>query len=164
MGEGEARLVLRPGADTDMMVSKLITRGVVALLVLAVAAGVKMFRHGAQGHYMLLLVGALFTIVSLWAYPAYIASERGQVRRAWWRALFITVAGLIPYLFGCYLVFYEGFWRMRGLLDGFSASLLVVSLLFVVGGWQVVNSIYKATEFGRAVSEGRVKFEPAASE
>lgn len=144
------------GRDTALLVARLITKGVAVLLVLAVVAIVQMFRVGANYRHALLLAGSLLSIAALFAYPARVARERGRPQRSL-AGFLIGLGGLIPYLFGCYLVFYEGFWRLRSLLDGFVPSVVIVSVLYIVGGYAVVSAIYKATEFGGAVDEGRLK-------
>ena len=83
--------------------------------------------------------------------------EHGRPQRSL-AGFLIGLGGFVPNLFGCYLVFYEGFWRLRALLDGFVFSVLLVSVLYIVGGYAVVSAIYKASEFARAVDDGRIRF------
>ena len=61
--------------------------------------------------------------------------------------------GFIPYLFGCYLVFYEGLWRLGALLDGFSSVVVVVALLYIVTGYTVVLAIYRVNMLGRTIGK-----------
>lgn len=45
------------------------------------------------------------------------------------------------------------------LAAGFALArrVLVVAFLYIVGGYAVVSAIYKVSEFGRAVDEGRLE-------
>jgi hypothetical protein len=53
----------------------------------------------------------------------------------------------------------EGFWRLIKVFNGFSLSQLIVSVLFVIGGFAVVNAMYKLSELAKAIREGRVVIE-----
>jgi hypothetical protein len=75
--------------------------------------------------------------------------------------MLVTFGGLVPYLFGCYLVSYEGLWRLRTLVDHFSVLTVILSALFVIGGYIVVNGTYRVSEFGRKVDDGRIVIEPS---
>ena len=70
--------------------------------------------------------------------------------------MLVAFGGYLPYLFGCYLVFYEGLWRLRTLVSEFSVVTVLLSFLFVVGGYMVVNGTYLASEFGRKVDNGLI--------
>lgn len=142
----------------DGFISHLITKGLVALIVTAIVSVVQMFRFGVGQHYSLLLAGSLLSMVVLFAYSNRIVRERGEPRRSFARSITI-LGGFVPYVLGCYLVFYEGFWRLRLLLDSFSVAVVAVALLWIVAGYVVVSAIYKVSEFGRAVDDGRLKLE-----
>ena len=65
-------------------------------------------------------------------------------------------AGGLPYLFGSYLVFYMGFWSLRGLFSDFSLMTILEAVVFIVLGYNIVSGIYRVTEFVRAVSDGDI--------
>ncbi len=53
----------------------------------------------------------------------------------------------IPYVFGLYLFFFEGFWRLAKVLNGFSYFELALAAFFFLGGNMVVSAGYMATEY-----------------
>jgi uncharacterized membrane protein YhdT len=63
-----------------------------------------------------------------------------------WTLFLLGSVSWVPYLCGCYLTFYEGFWRMRLLLEEFSIGTLLASVVFVVLGYMVVLGIYRVSE------------------
>ena len=141
------------GREKTTLISRITTKAVIVLLVLAIVAAIQMFRLGVSGRYILLMAGSPLSIVALFLYANRIFFVDPATRRAernGLKAIGFAIVGLVPYLFGCYLVFYEGLWRLRLLLEGFSVGVLVVVLLYVVGGYAVVSAIYNVTEYGRA--------------
>ena len=146
------------GEKLARFVSRLTTKGLIVLIVVAIISVIQIFRLGVSERYILLIAGSLLSMVVLFALSMRIVLDRGVPRRS--LIAFITViGGFVPYLFGCYLVFYEGFWRLRLLQDEFSVTIVTIALLYIVGGYAVVSAVYKISEFGRAVGEGRVKLD-----
>ena len=147
---------LLSGRERDLLISRLITKALTALAAVAIVSVIQALRLGVDWRYALLIVGSILSGVLLIAYPIRIIRDHGKTERDWTHSL-IIFGGFVPYLFGCYLVFYEGFWRLRLLSNGFSFFVLAVASLFLLAGYLVVSGIYKATEFGRAVADGRIR-------
>lgn len=154
----EAAQTMLSGRDTSLLLARLTTKAMVVLLALAAVAAFQLIRLGPHGRYFLLLGGSVLSMTALWAYGARIAAEQGRPRRSI-GGMLIGLGGFIPYSFGCYLVFYEGLWRLRVLFDGFSIWVVLIAGLYGIGGYTVVNAIYKVSELDRAISEGRLKLE-----
>lgn len=135
--------------DFEDLVSHITIKAILFLIALLIAAVVQAARHGLTTHDIILMVGSVLSGVAMFLYGIQVMAPRGE-RRALW-ALF-TLGGFIPYLFGCYLVFYEGFWRLRQLSQGISLWVILLALCFIIGGYLVVWAMYKLT-----VLEGHVK-------
>lgn len=144
-------VTLQKGAELDMLVARLITRAMMVLLLVFLFGVVQLFRHGNRADYLILVVGSVLSGLALFGYG--FLTSKGP--KSWARSL-VAFGGLIPYLFGCYLVFYRGLWSLTALLNGFSWTLLVKPLGFVVLGYVVVVGIYRISEFVRKVDEGAI--------
>jgi len=84
------------------------------------------------------------------------AGERGPTGIG---PMLLAAGGSIPYVFGCYLVFYEGLWGFVRLINSFTFSSLLASAFYLVTGYAIVVAIYRVSEFGRAFDEGRIVVE-----
>jgi hypothetical protein len=146
--------VIRKGRELDLLLARFTVRAYVALFGVFLIGAVGAWRHGVARDHVILLLGSLLSGVALLAYGLSTYGERG--RRSWALAL-ASFGAFIPYLFGCYLVFYRGLWALTRLRSGFSGSLLLRSAVFIVCGFVVVRSIYRLSELTRAVSEGRAQ-------
>lgn len=100
-------------------------------------------------------MGAILSVVAMIAYGLLIAIDKGRKQKGWSKSL-IAIGGFIPYSFGCYLVFYEGLYKLRFLLHGFSFRTIIVACIFIVVGYTIVQGIYHISEFGRQVDEGKI--------
>lgn len=153
----DSPVVLRGGEISDFL-GRIITKPGVVLVVLFLATLLQIIRHGGSTRYWVLLVGSVLAGVFLLAFGLLIAIDAGRKRRGI-APMLAALGGFVPYLFGCYLVFYEGLWRLRTLVAQFSILTIILSLLFVVGGYLVVSGTYGVSEFGRRVDEGRIVIE-----
>lgn len=145
-------------SDTEVkhFIARLNTKGVTVLIYLAIIFAVQMFRLGVTDRYILMLAGSVLSMAVLYAYPRCAVRDGGKPERSPVGAI-LAIAGFIPYLFSLYLLLYEGFWRLRLLLDGFSVAVVIVAVLYIVGGYFVLMATHKVSEFGRAVTEGRIR-------
>jgi hypothetical protein len=126
--------------------------GVIPMIVLLIASGAGAFRGGADRRHLLLAVGALLSAAAIFAHAVLVSTKlKGHVGRGS-APILVAFSALIPYAFGCYLFFYEGFWRLSNLRHGFSARVLIYSLLFTIGGYCLVSATHRLSEtakFGR---------------
>jgi hypothetical protein len=93
------------GPKLALFLACLTTKALVFLIVLAAISIMQMLRLGVNGRYLWLLAGSVLSIMVLIAYQRQVMRERGQPRRSVVGAM-TGFGGFIPYLFGCYLVFY----------------------------------------------------------
>ena len=96
------------GRETHLFLAQLMTKPIIVLLTLFLATIVQMFRNGPSFHYWFLFTGSLVAGVLLLAFGFPILNTQKATRRGIIPML-LTIGGLVPYLFGCYLFFYEGF-------------------------------------------------------
>jgi L-alanine-DL-glutamate epimerase-like enolase superfamily enzyme len=66
-------------------------------------------------------------------------------------ALFLFV----PFLLGCYLIFFEGVRRLQFLENGFSFGLIVAALIYIIGGYGVVKLKVAGSEGSARVKDLR---------
>jgi len=141
------------------LISRLTAKALLSLGILFVATVVQLLRAGYRPRYLLLLAGSVLSAFALLAFAMLVAHDAGKKKRGLVPML-IGFGGFVPYVFGCYLVFYEGLWRLRALSGGFSLSLLLVSAFFVVLGYAVVSGIHQVSELARRVDEGSIIIDP----
>ena len=147
------------GAEKTLLISRFVTRGVCFLAGLTVVYVIQIFRLGPTHRYVFIVLGSMCSILILLSYASYAAHGCGQIRHTKATPVgFITRFGdPIPYLFGYYLLFYEGFWKGWSLIDSFSWGSMIIRLVYILGGYAVVSGVYKLSEFVRAVDEGHLK-------
>ncbi len=143
------QIVDSPLLRSDMSI--FIGKPILGLITLSIATVVRLLQKGGLFHYGLLLVGSILSITEFYALKflvCQVSEEEGKIKRGLVPML-IGFGGLIPYLFGCYLFFFEGLWRLlhAALIRVFSVRSLVLSVLFTILGFIVVNSDYKISEF-----------------
>lgn len=147
-------LVLRGGQISDF-IARLTTKAILAASLIVILSVVQIFRNGVTPRYLFLILSAILSVAAMIAYGLLIAVDKGRKQKSWSKSL-ISIGGFIPYLFGCYLVFYEGVYRLRFLLHGFSFRIIIVVCLFIILGYAIVKGIYHISEFGRQVDEGKI--------
>jgi hypothetical protein len=146
----EQNIVLKGGEVSDVL-ARLTTKGFLALLAVLLFAIVGLIRHGATSDYLLLLAGTIFSAMAMLAYTIPLFTKKKSIPLA-----IAAFGGFIPYLFGLYLVFYRGFWRLKDLSVGFSIAIIIEGTCFVLAGYVVVSGIYKLSKFARKVDDGKI--------
>jgi len=149
--------VIQFGRELDLFLAELSTTGFIAALIVAIVAAVLMFQEGISTRTAILLGGALLSPLALFGYVALIIrkADTGSVKPGIGPML-LVLGGLVPYAFGCYLVFYEGLWGFVRLLDAFTFGSLLAATFYVIAGYLIVVAIYRVSEFSRALDEGRI--------
>lgn len=133
--------------------SKLGGKAMTALTVIFVYSIVQLIRIGNQNDYLFLLIGCILSFLTM---MGYIINEltNGVKGKKNFFAMFLAFGGFIPWAFGSYVVFIDGFWSLKNLTDGFSIIVILKALIFVFLGYVVVSNFYKITEIGRNISKG----------
>lgn len=136
-----AALVGRPQAR--------VTNFAVVFFITGVVQG---FRSGWENGALPLMAGSVASIFGIVAYGRLLmlGEERSFAN------MFSALSGLLPYLFGCYLVFYRGFWSCRVLFQDFSLYRLLASLAFIYFGYRVVFWCHQLSALGDALRSGNV--------
>jgi hypothetical protein len=151
-------LIIQDGRELNSLLAKLVTKGALTALMMFVISLIQVFMDGATGRNLTLLIGSALSGMALFFYVSFVGVTGGnKERRTGFLPWFFVLVGFIPYLFGVYLFLYEGLWRLTRLLNGFSVRIILAGLFYTLGGYIIVGAIYKASEFGRVVSEGRIK-------
>lgn len=152
--------VIRFGRELDLFLVKLSVKGYIASVLVAILAVILIFQDGISTRTTLLLSGALTSPLALFGYVALIVNKAyaGAPIRGMGPML-LAAGGSIPYVFGCYLVFYEGLYGFVRLISNFTFGPLLASAFYLVTGYAIVVAIYRVTEFARALDEGRITVE-----
>ena len=146
----EQNIVLKGGEVSDVL-AHLTIKTFLAHLAVLLFAIVQLIRHGATSDYPLLLAGTILSAVAMLAYMVLLFTKRKSIPLA-----IAAFGGFIPYLFGLYLVFYRGFWRLKDLSMGFSIAIIIEGACFILAGYAVVSGIYKLSEFVGKVDECKI--------
>lgn len=153
-------LFIQDGRVLNSLLAKLVTKGVLFAMILVVVTLIQAFFYGMTGRSLILLLGAILSGLALFAYISFAAIKgKAEKPKNGFLSLSFVLIGFIPYLFGVYLFLYEGLWRFTRLSNGFSIRVIIAALFYTVAGYIIVGAIYRASEFGRAVSEGRIKIQ-----
>jgi hypothetical protein len=138
--------------EQPIVFSNLISRAVMALTVVFIV-GIVWLITGREGAGIL-IVGSVISGITLWKFMMRVSWEANQrqIERSWSAAL-TAYGAFVPYVFGCYLVFYRGFWGLTDLSNGFSILVLLRTAFFVILGFAVVNGTYMISEAAKMVTE-----------
>jgi hypothetical protein len=151
---GKQPLVVEGGQVSDLL-ARLMTKPLVSLGFVFIFASFQMLRFGTVHDYLFLAIGACLSGTAIFGHGFIPVLDRG--RRSW-LLTFLALSGFIPYGFGCYLVFYRGFWGLQGLFARFAVGGLLACALFVFLGYQVVNGMYLLTELVDKASKKEIIF------
>jgi len=144
------------GAESSILIGKLIIIPCLGLIVLSIATIVRFIQQGFYFRYWLFFGGSIISIIELFAFNFQVSNVKGEKKRGVFPML-IAFGAFAPYLFGCYLFFYEGLWRLYRLIGVYSFRSLVRSALFVILGYMVVKATYRSTEFAKMVDKGQIR-------
>jgi hypothetical protein len=86
------------------------------------------FTEGFTNRFYIFTVGSLLSVLGFQVFALAI----GHGKKKSYSRGFAAVFAFVLYLVGCYVVFYEGFWRLHLLRDGFSLLTILASLFFIV--------------------------------
>lgn len=155
-------LIVQFGRELDLLLARLTTKGILFSAIVAITSVVQMIMGGVTHRHLFLLAGALLSGLAIFGFVVTVvrAADSGESRRSL-LSMLLAFGGFVPYLFGTYLCFYEGFWKFFRLFDQFSVGVIVEAVFYVITGYLIVLAIYKASEFGRAVDEGRIQIRKA---
>lgn len=151
--QSDPNLTLRNAEFSDFF-ARATAKAILVLFIVFGATAIQSIRHGPNARYWLLLGGSLISGLAMLAFTMLIVRDAGRKQRGL-LPMVVSFGALLPYVFGCYLTFYEGFWQLRVLLRRFSVGTVLVSFFFIVAGFLLVSAMYKLSEFGRAGDEGR---------
>ena len=148
-------LTLKEG-EISQFISRLVTKSCFGIFVLAVTTVVRLIQKGSNIRYWILLGGSILSILTLFAFSIFVTWDKGKKKKGIVPML-LSFSPLIAYLFGCYLFFYEGAWRLFRTFTSFSWWSLVLSLLFITLGYLTVSATHKVSEFARKIDAGTIR-------
>ena len=143
-------------ADLQYRVTAIMARVTLGLIVAAVLGVVIGFRTGWSARSIMLLAGAVASELALFLFVKLIfVSLTKGVRRSITN-MFVAFSPLVLHIFACYLVFVDGLWGARLLLQNLSFLHLLACACFVLAGWSVVKNLAPLTQIAKQVSKGNV--------
>jgi uncharacterized membrane protein YozB (DUF420 family) len=129
----------------------MLTQLAIPLLAVLLYACMQLILVGEQNnHYVFMVVGSILSFVGAFIYVIASYTHGATGKRSIFGML-SAFAGFIPYLFGCYLVFYQGFWGFTELSSGFSVWVVIKGMVAILLGYKIVNAIYQITELDKSV-------------
>lgn len=103
----------------------------------------QLIRFGNVHDYFFLTMASCVSGAAMFGYGLIPVLDRGKKS---WLLSFVALAAFVPYLFGCYLVFYRGLWRIKELFTHFSIDGLAARIIFVLLGWYMLYTFWLLTE------------------
>lgn len=151
---------IKYGAELDLFYGKLVSKGVIFAVLIAIVQITNLFLHGIKNHLLLMLAAAVFSAVILLMFGslAMKEAEAGTIERKLSSSL-IAAGAFFPYVFGTYLCVYEGLWKLLGLFGQFSFGSAFSAFFYLIAGFKIVSCVYSISEFNRRVGEGKVVIE-----
>ena len=121
----------------------------------------RLFRTGfvdSQG--FLILIASIFAFFGTAVYFSHVGYRGGKS----WMAMTSALSGFLPYILGCYLVFYKGFWSFTYLGHGFSWRGLLGPILWILVGYRIVKYIHLLSELHESIHKGEITITPDGSQ
>jgi hypothetical protein len=138
-----------------------VTQLTLPALAVLIYSVVQLIIHGSQhNHYILMLIGSILSVLGAFVY-IFASFAYGATGKKSILAMLCAFAGFIPYLFGCYLVFYQGFWGFKELSTDFSIWIVIKAVAAIFLGFRIVSSTYKITEIDKSVRANPEGLSPA---
>lgn len=127
------------------------------MLILLVGSVVIIIRNGISIRSSLFFVGPILSAAGLIAFNRFVIefAATGVSKRGWIPWL-NTMGAWLPYIYGCYLFFYEGLWQIFVLFRSFSIIHLFLAMFCMAVGFILVNAIHRVTEFMAGLRDGRI--------
>ena len=158
------KIVIHAGEDLSRVLARLTTKGFLASFGVAAVAALILVKDGVSVRAFLMGGAALLSILALFGYVVLIMRKADTgVAKPGVIPMFVALGGFVPYGFGCYLVLYEGLGGLWRLFDEFAFGAALAAFFYLVAGYLIVMGIYRASEFGRALDEGRISIEKPAT-
>ena len=123
----------------------------ITLLLVTFITSVKLCYDGTDSRILLLLPASTLSALILYG----LSHPESTVHRRLKTWLY-SPCRYIPYLFGLYLFFFEGFWRLANLLKDFSYIGLLLVAFFFIGGNLVVSAGYMAMDYTESLRKKNV--------
>ena len=109
--------------------------------------------HSSENnHYDFMLVGSLGSLIIMIISGISIKTYKLTVMRI----LLKNIGKLLlifPFLFGCYITFYQGFWGFSELSNGFSLIVIIKSVIATFLGFRIVSEVYEFNESSEKFEE-----------
>lgn len=141
------------GAAVQRTAAAILGRGFPPLVALGITGLIEGLRGRLLAHeVMVLLLGSVLTAAAMLGYGQLAVHKAfGRPKRAWMRVA--STSGLLPYVFGVYVVVGFGLMPLRG---GFGLGRVIATLFFVGTGAWCLRSQWRLTDlhlFVRSLTE-----------
>lgn len=142
--------------EVGNIVVRLTGKGIIFTILVTLTAIAMFIRGGLALRATILLTGSLLSIAGLIGFNRNVIQQAaGELERSW-GATFAGLGGFVPYLFSCYLTFYEGIWQIIHLFKEFSLLRLAAAIFFLIAGYSLVKACHRISELGMGLAEGRI--------
>lgn len=154
----DSKIVFRGGEDSDF-IAKFLVKSFVALIILLLYSIFAIYKYGTSTQNFIILGGALLSFLSYAGFVLLITLTAAKGKKRGIFRFLLVVVGFIPYIYSLYIIFIEGFWRLKSLLEQFSWVTIIASIVFILLGSAILSGIYKLTEFLKLILSGKVIIE-----
>ena len=131
-----------PGPKSGKQFCWFSSRAEIALTLVTIVTAIKLYYFGTGNRIAVLFAGSALSALILYG----LSHPKSKVH-SHLKALLYSPCRYIPYFFGLYLFFFEGFWRLAQLLNGFNYFDIALAAFFFIGGNMVVSAGYMAMEY-----------------
>lgn len=134
-------------ADLRHIITPVTSKAILPLIPIFLFSIYKLFKYGIIGDYLLLFAGSIISIIGIYGYylSIVIFYKEIQSKQKHHMLAILTLSGLLPYVFACYLVLVRGLWNLKSLSNSISFLIIAKSIIFIVLGYNIVKYLYKLT-------------------
>lgn len=121
-----------------MMRGGIANRMLSPIVIIFIYSLVQLIRTGgSEGSYIFMAVGSVVSFVCISMYTRTLFHPK---RRELLSAPSMLLAYVLVFIFACYITFYQGFWGLSELRDGFSILVIVKSIVAIYLGWKIART------------------------
>ncbi len=140
--------------EYNELVTRLSGKAMIKIILVLITEIFLYFKERTVVNGLFFFIMAILATVGLVVFTRTLSRElaAGQIKRSW-KGMVGSFGGILPYLFACYLIFFEGVWRLVLLhYKNFSYFDLLIGLFFFFMGYSLLRVIHRLSELASKIS------------
>ncbi len=136
------------------LVTRLSGKAMIRIILVIITEIFLYFKERTVFNGLFFFIMAILAAVGLVVFTRTFSRDlaAGQIKRSW-KGMVGSFGGILPYLFACYLIFFESVWRFVLLYyKNFSNFELFIGLFFFFMGYSLLRVIYRLSELASKIS------------